>query len=171
MSRLSQARRHSLGHSQITKTVSEYEATAARPSGRDEDHFLALNGAQTPEQAGTTGKSGKEDPLQAWYSKLPAWGLAWQSRFTFERVQLEILHSVERRVLQGFGHHAVIDAFISINAFGALGAPTLGLRHRSLHVFHLRSEQLSGQRVSWGARLFIDASPTANQSVIPSLCS
>jgi hypothetical protein len=42
-------------------------------------------------------------------------------------------HSAGHRVLQVFGYLAVIDAFISINAFGPLGAPTLGLRHRRLH--------------------------------------
>lgn len=85
-----------------------------------------------------------------------------------------LFHLAGRRILQVFGYLAVIDAFISINAFGPLGAPTLGLRRRRLHAFICDGdspELLSGRRVSWGARLFIDASPTANQSVIPSLCS
>lgn len=52
VSRLSQTRRHSLGHSQITNTGSEYEATAARPSGRDEDHFLASIAGKRQERMG-----------------------------------------------------------------------------------------------------------------------
>lgn len=107
--------------------------------------------------------------------KLPSLG-SWLGILGSCRAGLHrnLFHLAGRRILQVFGYLAVIDAFISINAFGPLGAPTLGLRRRRLHAFICDGdspELLSGRRVSWGARLFIDASPTANQSVIPSLCS
>jgi len=80
VSRLSQARHHSWGHSQITRLVVEYEATAAWPSGRDEDHFLAVmafNDAGAGQAAGTNGGSPGRKSVQI--TKLRV--LAWHSRF------------------------------------------------------------------------------------------
>jgi hypothetical protein len=118
VSRLSQTRRHSWGHSQITKTGSEYEATAARPSGRDEDHFLASIAGKRQERMGEA-REGRSQ-LQAWYmGKLPSLG-----GFTSSGSYSKFFHSAGRPCSAGFGHHAMIDAFISINAFGPLGART-----------------------------------------------
>jgi hypothetical protein len=151
VSRLSQARRHSWRLSRTTKTGSEFEATATKPSGGTLMAPIALNGAQRrcsrasgQERIGEARKW-KEEPLQKpWvHGKLPSLRLGLAFRVHVEQVSCgikKLFHSAGRRVLQGLANHAVIDAFIGINSFGPFGPHTLRLTSAStLAYFHVRS--------------------------------
>jgi hypothetical protein len=152
VSRLSQARRHSWRHSQITRLVVNMRRLQRGRAREIRAHFLALtapmarsmalNDAVAGQVTGTNrGSPGMEGRATASlvHGKLPS--LAFQVHVEQVPVASKTLPLSKTPCSAGFGYHNVTDAFISINSFKPLGAThPLGLTFAStLAHFNVRS--------------------------------